>query len=76
MPDTGNGAAPRVFSTKDAAALLGVSRSTLYVMNKRREIGFAKVAGRTVVPRREIDRITERIEADAATQTGAASVFD
>ena len=62
---------PRVFSVRDAAAVLGVSRSTLYELNKRGEIGFGKVGGRTVIPRSEIDRVLAKVDAEVAAQTGA-----
>jgi len=63
----------RVYSVSDAAKALGISRSTAYLLNKAGRLGFAKIAGRTVVPASEVDRIIAEIEAEAAHQRGAAA---
>lgn len=61
-----------MFSVAEAARILGISRSTAYKLNKSGSLGFAKIAGRTVVPGAEIDRILTEIEAEAQAQRGAA----
>lgn len=67
-----NGHPKRVYSVAEAARLLGVSRSTAYKLNRLGQLGFAKIAGRTVVPGAEIDRLLAEIEAQAQAQRGSA----
>lgn len=45
------------YSIDEARALLSIGRTTLYEMKKRGEIHFIKIAGRTLVPRSEIERL-------------------
>lgn len=46
----------KTFSVSSAARIIGVSRTHLYSLRKRGEIGFAEVGGRSTVPGSEIER--------------------
>ena len=46
------------FRVPDACAALGISRTSLYELVKRGEITLIKIAGRTLVPRSELERLT------------------
>jgi excisionase family DNA binding protein len=48
----------------DACAALGISRTSLYELVKRGELKLIKIAGRTLVPRSELERLT-RVERSA-----------
>jgi excisionase family DNA binding protein len=48
----------RTFTLGEVAGLLGVTVSTLYAMRKRGELSTIKIAGRTLVTRAELDRLT------------------
>jgi len=41
----------------DACSALGISRATLYKLAAQGKIRLVKIAGRTVVPETEIDRL-------------------
>lgn len=77
MPDMIATAAPAVhrpalLSVTAAAAELGVSRSHVYQLRARGLLGFARCAGRTVVPRSELDRLIGDLTAQATAERGAA----
>lgn len=42
----------------DACAALGISRTSLYELVKSGELKLIKIAGRTLVPRSELERLT------------------
>jgi excisionase family DNA binding protein len=48
------------YRLNEASQLLGICRSSLYDLNKAGKIKFIKIAGRTIVPASEIDRIIEQ----------------
>jgi excisionase family DNA binding protein len=48
---------PKARRVLDACRVMGLSRSTLYSLAKKGELRFVKVAGRTLVPESEIDRL-------------------
>ena len=54
---------PIADSMADAAARLGISRSTIYVLAKNKEICALKVRGRTIVSREEQDRFLRSLAA-------------
>ena len=53
------------FKVADACEALGIGRTSLYELAKRGDIKLLKIAGRTVVPRSEMERLT-RVEREAA----------
>jgi excisionase family DNA binding protein len=55
-----SGASPERFAYRvpDACTALGISRTSLYELVKRGEITLIKIAGRTLVPRSELERLT------------------
>lgn len=52
--------APERFTYRvlDACAALGISRTSLYELVKSGELKLIKIAGRTLVPRSELERLT------------------
>jgi hypothetical protein len=54
------------FNINDASIALSISRSSLYVMIKTGEITMIKIAGRSLVPRSEIERLTRILPAKKA----------
>jgi len=48
---------PRAFGVKEAAALIGVSRSMLYVLIKNGALRTIKLGGRRLIPRDEIEAL-------------------
>lgn len=46
------------YGIDEACQLLSIGRTSLYEMAKRNEIQLIKVAGRTLVPRSELERLT------------------
>ena len=50
------------YRVKDACYQLGIAKTSLYELAKKGELKFIKIAGRTMVPRSEIERLT-RVEA-------------
>lgn len=48
---------PRAYRVNDACNALGISRSLLYKLAKANKIRLVRVAGRTLVPATEIDRV-------------------
>lgn len=54
----------RLYSIAEAATILGVGRTTIYVMRKAGLIRFGKLLNRTVISAEEIDRVV----ADATAQ--------
>lgn len=48
---------PLAYRVNTACAVLGVGRTTLYALNKTGAIRPLKLAGRTLIPRAEIDRL-------------------
>ena len=53
---------PLDYRISDACRLLGIGRTSLYGLAKTGELKLLRIAGRTVVPRSEIERLT-RVEA-------------
>lgn len=49
------------FRIDEACHALGIGRTSLYEMAKTGQIKFIRIAGRTLVPRSEIERLT-RVE--------------
>jgi excisionase family DNA binding protein len=47
----------RAFAVKEAAALIGVSRSMLYVLIKSGALRTIKLGGRRLIPRDEIEAL-------------------
>jgi len=48
---------PKARRVKDACSTLGISRATLYKLSLQGKVKLVKIAGRTVVPETEIDRL-------------------
>jgi excisionase family DNA binding protein len=48
---------PKARRVKDACAVLGISRATLYKLSLQGKVKLVKIGGRTVVPETEIDRL-------------------
>ncbi len=53
------------FPVAEACRLLGIGRTSLYQLAKTGQVRLIKIAGRTLVPRSEIERLT-RVNDDAA----------
>lgn len=49
--------APRAYRISDACRTLGIGRSTVYKLASQGRLRLARIAGRTVVPASEIDRL-------------------
>jgi excisionase family DNA binding protein len=64
---------PPVLSVKAACAALAVSRTTIYQVRAAGQIGFAKVSGRSVIPRSEVARVIADLERQAAEARGGAA---
>ncbi len=47
------------YPVNDACHALGIKRTSLYELAKAGEIKLIKIAGRTLVPRSEIERLTK-----------------
>ena len=48
---------PVAFRLNDAAKLLGISRGSIYLLHKAGQIKLVSLAGRTLVPATELNRI-------------------
>lgn len=48
---------PKARRVADACAALGISRATLYKLSVQGKVKLVKIAGRTVVPETELDRL-------------------
>ena len=46
------------YRVPEACQALGIGRTSLYELAKNGELRFIKIAGRTLVPRSEIERLT------------------
>lgn len=46
------------FSVNDACHALGIGRTSLYELVKTGELKLIRIAGRSLVPRSELDRLT------------------
>ena len=46
------------FPINDACLALGIKRTSLYDLAKKGQLKLIKIAGRTLVPRSEIERLT------------------
>jgi|GEM_PF-1978113 len=70
-------AGPAALNVTEAAKALGVSRGTVYTLRARGDLGFARIAGKTVVLRSELDRylgdLAAAAEAERAAVRGRAS---
>lgn len=51
---------PAIFSVQEAAVYLRTSRRNIYALFKKGELRLAKVGGRTLVRRSDIDALIER----------------
>lgn len=60
LPGHGNYA----FRINDACRLLGIGRTTLYGLARSGQLKLIKIAGRSLVPRSEIERLTQVDSAD------------
>ena len=47
------------YPVKDACYQLGIAKTSLYELAKKGKLKFIKIAGRTLVPRSEIERLTQ-----------------
>ncbi len=64
MPQSATQANPfekRAYSIDEACRQLSIGRTSLYAMASRNELRLIRIAGRTLVPRSELERLT-RIE--------------
>lgn len=50
---------PRARRINDACRAIGISRTSLYNLAAKGQISLVRVAGRTLVPESEIDRLVE-----------------
>jgi excisionase family DNA binding protein len=50
---------PIAFRVADACRYIGISRSSLYELNRAGVLQFVRVAGRTLVRRADLDRLIE-----------------
>jgi Helix-turn-helix domain len=48
---------PKARRVADACSALGISRATLYKLSLQGKVKLVKIAGRTVVPETELDRL-------------------
>jgi hypothetical protein len=48
---------PKARRVADACLALGISRATLYKLSLQGKVKLVKIAGRTIVPETEIDRL-------------------
>lgn len=46
------------YSVDEACRQLSIGRTSLYEMAKRKELRLIRIAGRTLVPRSELERLT------------------
>ena len=55
-----SGLAPQALAYRvpDACAVLGIGRTSLYELVKSGELKMIRIAGRTLVPRSELERLT------------------
>ena len=53
------------YPVNDACFVLGIKRTSLYEMIKKGEIKAIKIAGRTVIPTSELERLTKLDEVSA-----------
>ena len=59
LPETKTNPCERLaYSVDEACRQLSIGRTSLYQMAKRNELRLIKIAGRTLVPRSELDRLT------------------
>lgn len=56
--DVGNQPPPSAYRIADACYQLGIGRTSLYALVKAGDLKLVKIAGRTLVPRSEIERLT------------------
>ena len=52
------------YPVNDACHALGIKRTLLYELIKQNKLTAIKIAGRTLIPRTEIERLT-RVDADS-----------
>jgi len=45
------------YTVSDACAALGIGRTSLYALAKSGELKLVKIAGRTLIPRSELERL-------------------
>ena len=65
---------PLAYRPKDAAALLGISRSTLYEMIASGKIEARKLGGATIIRHEELVRVLDAAPLADATKAAQASV--
>ena len=61
---------PKARRALEACAVLGISRATLYKLAAQEKIRLVKIAGRTLVPESEIDRLAS----EGTAEWGVADV--
>jgi excisionase family DNA binding protein len=64
-------AGPAAMNVTEAAKALGVSRGTIYTLRARGDLGFSRIAGKTVVLRSELDRFVGTLAAAAEDERAA-----
>lgn len=67
-------ATPIAYRPKEAAALLGVSRSTIYEMIAEGKIRAKKIGSATVIGHEELSRIYEVADFSESTKRAQASI--
>lgn len=65
MKNTSPKADRSAYPVNEGAYRLGIGRSSLYAMAKSGELKLVKIAGRTLVPASEIERLTQVNAGDA-----------
>ena len=58
MAQTNSTSEKFTYTVSDACAALGIGRTSLYALAKSGELNLVKIAGRTLVPRSELERLT------------------
>jgi excisionase family DNA binding protein len=61
------------YRVDEAAAVTGLSRSTLYRLAARKELPLIKVCGRTLIARADLEAMVSRMRAGATMPPAAAS---
>lgn len=70
----GEAVQPLAYRPKDAATVLGVSRSTIYQMIADGQLVARKLGTATVIPHSELARVLDGAALSAATKAAQASI--
>ncbi len=70
----GEAVRPLAYRPKDAATVLGVSRSTIYEMIAEGQIAAKKFGAATVIPHSELERVLDGAALSAATKAAQVSI--